>query len=264
MFGSVCVFFSLGWATYLLANQAVGTEDTGAAVAHWVRTLALAGIVVVDLAAIGAYIFCTHPRDFGLTARPQDNFVNSLGMGMVKTSDGYWVGKSEVRQAEFQDLMGYNPSFSKDPNKPVEMISADEALTFCEKLTELDRARGTLPKGFVYTLPTETMWRKYVADARIEDAILSRGTIRAAPEDVGTLPPNRLGLHDVRGNVAEYCLDWYDVARKYRVIRGGSYRNRNPEYWSIDNRAGAAGDRSSDIGFRVVLVPTRASPGGNH
>ena len=155
--------------------------------------------------------------------------------------------------------MGYNPSRFKDPERPVETVSFDEALSFCQKLTEIEQAAGTLPTGFHYALPTTEMWRRFVANARLEDAVTGRRMIRRSTEKVGTLGANRLGLYDVRGNVWEYCSDWYDAQRKWHAIRGGAFNSRNPKEWSIDWRGGTVGPRSADTGFRAVLAREQTS-----
>ena len=89
----------------------------------------------------------------------------------VTLTRGFWLGKYEVTQREYQRIMGENPScFSaqgegaKDlagpdtARLPVEQVSWEDAIEFCEKLTQQERKAGRLPAGWIYTLPTEAQW----------------------------------------------------------------------------------------------------------
>jgi formylglycine-generating enzyme required for sulfatase activity len=162
----------------------------------------------------------------------------------VRISRGYWLGKCEVMQAEYEALMGKNPSRFRGARHPVETVSWHDAVAFCVKLTEREQKAGRLPEGYEYRLPTEAEW-EYAArggadskgythsgsnsvdevawcyvnsgDRRLDDAEadykkrqsnLSSNNCRAHP--VGQKKPNELGLYDLSGNVWEWCLDWYD------------------------------------------------------
>ena len=78
----------------------------------------------------------------------------------VTLSRGFWLGRTEVTQAQYEALTGNNPSRFKDagPDAPVEHVSWLDAMAFCEKLTARERAAGRLPEGWRYTLPTEAQW----------------------------------------------------------------------------------------------------------
>ena len=74
------------------------------------------------------------------------------------------------------------------------------------------------------------------------------------PMPVGSRRPNRFGLHDVRGNVWEWCIDWWDHKKNERVLRGGSWDLVHPEDLAPAYRpVSAAVGRSGNLGFRVVL-----------
>ena len=119
----------------------------------------------------------------------------------------------------------------------------------------------TLPKGYVYTLPTARQWREFVADAREKTSVFPMHGSAGYPglRKVGGSSRNRLGLFDVRGNVNEYCIESHNKADAQRyAIRGGSFHSldkstRRLNYCSswqpIDKES-----RGIDIGFRVVLV----------
>jgi formylglycine-generating enzyme required for sulfatase activity len=76
----------------------------------------------------------------------------------VRITRGYWLGKYEVTQAEYEAVMGSNPSHFKGQRNPVETVSWNDAVAFCGKLTERERGAGRLPAGYEYRLPTEAEW----------------------------------------------------------------------------------------------------------
>ena len=159
------------------------------------------------------------------------------------TLSPFWLAKTEVTQAQWEAVMGSNPSYFKGGQLPVENVSWDDAMEFCRKLTERERQAGRLPTGTIYTLQTEAQW-EYACRAGTTgdyagglDAMAwysknSGVTTRA----VGTMRANAWGLHDMHGNVWEWCLDWYGPysggrvtdpkgapSGTIRVYRGGSW-----------------------------------------
>lgn len=183
---------------------------------------------------------------------PGDVFTNSAGMLMIKTGS-YWVGKYEVKQKEFQKVTGANPSSFGGDERPVDSVSWNDAVDFCQKLTEKDVKDKKLPDGYYYTLPTEDEWDTYTADASLDDAVTSQN---AAPRDgtaaVGSLGPNSLGLYDTRGNVMEFCLA--DGDKPYRVLRGGSWSDRIEINLRKEFRFYCTpDDRKNTYGFRCLL-----------
>ncbi len=197
---------------------------------------------------------------------------------------GFWMGRHEVTQGEYQAVLATNPSNSPgDPRRPVERVNWYEALEYCATLTARERARGGLPLGYAFRLPTEAEW-EYACRAGSTTAFCfgqdTTGTVLpdfawftrnsdAASHPVETRKPNAWGLCDMHGNVWEWCLDRWDgtlpggsitnVARRaagpLRTARGGS--------WLYDSRACRSANRDdydpsnrcSDLGFRVVLAP---------
>lgn len=100
-------------------------------------------------------------------------FTNHAGMVLVKLSDSQWIGAYEVRQAEYQEVAGSNPSAFPGASHPVESVSWTEAMAFCARLTEAEKTEKMLPEGFAYTLPTQAQWEGFAASAELKDAVTS-------------------------------------------------------------------------------------------
>jgi formylglycine-generating enzyme required for sulfatase activity len=155
----------------------------------------------------------------------------------VKIAAGFWAGAYEVTQAQYQAVMGENPSAfgQNDPqqgNYPVERVSWTKAVEFTQRLTEREAAAKRLPSGYEFRLPTEAEW-EYLARASTttpfsfgDHATVSNGNFKGSyppasgsevtsanvvngTKPVGSYAPNAWGLYDVHGNVAEWVLDPY-------------------------------------------------------
>ena len=180
-------------------------------------------------------------------------FTNSSGMIMVKISDKLWASKYEVTQEEYQKVAGANPSQSPGNSNPVDSVSWNDALGFCNQLTEAERKEEMLPEGMAYSLPTQSQWESFAAGVDLKDAVTGSGAQRSGSSPVGSLGPNSSGMHDVRGNVWEWCLDPQD--KPFRVARGGAWDtfievNLRPEFRWYSN---GPDDTKNSIGFRCVL-----------
>lgn len=205
---------------------------------------------------------------------------------LVHITKDYWLGKYEVTQEQWMALMGDNPShFKREGKYPVESVSWNDAMDFCNKLTEIERGAGRLPEGYVYTLPTEAQWefaarcrgkygdRLYSGGSKIDILGWYNGNSGKVSHPVGGKRPNELGLHDMTGNVWEWCLDRSHIGSitntyiddisdpcctmgSYRIFRGGSWSNGA---WScrVAFRISREPRRViiNDIGFRVALAP---------
>ena len=184
------------------------------------------------------------------------DFVAACGLPMVWIpSGGFWAAKYAMPQNEFEKVARYNPSFFRKPNRPVENISWDNANAFCDKLTDFEKAAGTLPPGYHYSLPTESQWSALSADADIDQAATSRVTSLSSTQDVGYSEPNKYGIYDTLGNVWEWCLDTVDDQGDHS-LRGGSWLSSTDNFPSPDTRVVAVPKNTDRFtGFRVVLVP---------
>ena len=162
----------------------------------------------------------------------------------VVLTQGFWLSQYEVTQAEWTAVMGSNPSTYATSGllAPVENISWLEAVEFCRRLTDRERARGTLPPGWEYALPSEAQW-EYACRAGTTTAysfgddpallhlhgnyndISANFTDNDTQHDDGvkyTAPvgsyntsqtkPNAWGFFDMHGNVLEWCTDALDPA----------------------------------------------------
>lgn len=193
----------------------------------------------------------------------------------VTLSRGFWLGKTEITQAQYEAVMGTNPSTFKGlgGNAPVERVSWIDAMAFCRKLNAREQAAGRLPEGYAYTLPTEAQW-EYAYRAGTTSAYPSEpdatswysGNSGATTHTVATRQPNPWGFHDLSGNVLEWCLDWYGnysggavtdpsgpERGHYRMARGGSWRTDAHLGRSAARAGGSEGRLDYTIGFRLAL-----------
>jgi formylglycine-generating enzyme required for sulfatase activity len=202
----------------------------------------------------------------------------------VTLSQCFWMGATEVTQAQYQSLMGTNPSNFPGANNPVEKVSWNDAQAYCAALTTQQAALGNVPAGYHYRLPTEAEWEyacragtttefntgealfcndaKFYYSYHSNSFCNSNGTV-----PVGSYAPNAWGLYDMHGNVWEWCLDSYAsytagaVTDPFvtggigRFIRGGSWDNTSVVCRSAFRYPGNPDDAGYDIGFRVVLAP---------
>jgi len=173
----------------------------------------------------------------------QGETTNSIGMALVPLPSGLRVGKYEVTQAEYQQVMGSNPSNTVGERQPVEKVTWNDAREFCRRLTE--RERATLPAGAAYTLPTEKQWEEFLGGQKFDE--LSAVRDRTKPSTIGTSgPANKFGLFDVLGNVWEWTLD--GATGEEKLLKGGAYNSSNLVRTMLPDKA------SVSCGFRCVLV----------
>jgi len=177
--------------------------------------------------------------------------TNTVGTWLIKISPTLWVGKYEVTQKEYQKLTHMNPSAFRGDDHPVDSVTWNDAMTFCQKLTAKEKAQ--LPTGFSYSLPTEKQWEMLAGNTDIKSAVMKYNGNCSSTARVGSLAPNSLGLYDVRGNVMEWCLDAHDPS--YHVLRGGAWdisvepSTRLEFHNYVQNPA----EKKNDYGFRIVL-----------
>jgi len=157
--------------------------------------------------------------------------------------DGFWMGKYEITQGQWEKIMGSNPSyFNKGDNYPVEQVSWNDANEFIGKLNSLNNGQ------FKFRLPTEAEWEyacrsggkpeKYAGGNDVDRVAWYDSNSGSSTHPVGIKASNGLGIYDMSGNVWEWCEDIYseDAYSKHqrnnpiytnggwgRVFRGGSW-----------------------------------------
>jgi formylglycine-generating enzyme required for sulfatase activity len=213
------------------------------------------------------------PGSFQMGAEDGDKDENPVHQ--VTITKGYWIGKYEVTQKEYQSVMGTNPSEFQNSKKPVEMVSWNDAVRFCKELTACERAAGRLPANCEYRLPTEAEWEfaarggtksrgyKYCGSDSLDSAAWFDKNF--GTNKVGNKSGNELGIHDMSGNVWEWCSDWYGKysgtsetdstgasSGSCRVIRGGGWSN-STRYCRYTNRFKFRKSyRYNTLGFRII------------
>jgi formylglycine-generating enzyme required for sulfatase activity len=213
--------------------------------------------------------------------------ANEKPVHAVTISYPFWMGEHEVTQAEYQAVIGSNPSSFFGPNRPVETVSWNSAVAYCAALTVAETLAGNVPVGYEYRLPTEAEWEYacragtttefnvgaelLCSDARFSGTYHPTLTLTSCgnPDDtvdVGNYAPNAWGLYDMHGNVWEWCLDSFASYSATPVtdpfITGGPDRVVRGGGWSASSnicrsaiRVNINSGSNGDVGFRVVLAP---------
>ena len=251
-------------------------------------------------------------------SNPNENitrYVGSETKQQVLLSSGFFIGKYEVTQEQFEAVMGRNPSGFTGSNLPVECVSWFDAVEFCNKLSELNGRVSVYtitdieryPSGSItaatvkanwsangYRLPTEAEWEyacragtttafnwdsyyinntqaNYKTDYNYSSHEPNHNTTDIASlgktTAVGSYAANAWGLHDMHGNVWEWCWDWTleyprgpianpkadNGHNDYHIIRGGAYNHPAENLRSGGRCFDYPYRRSTSIGFRVVI-----------
>ncbi len=207
----------------------------------------------------------------------QEVTVPSFFMGKFEITQEQWKAIASLPKIK-QDLE-LDPSSFQGDNRPVENVSWDDAVEFCQRLSELTKRKLTKRK---YRLPTEAEWEyacragtntKYYFGETITEN-LANSNFGSETTIVGKFPPNAFGLYDMHGNAWEWCQDnWHndyidapndgsswdfgDSTKK--VVRGGSWRGNPINSRSASRDDYNRDDRGYNVGFRVVCVAPRAT-----
>lgn len=245
-----------------------------------------ARVADVIVNSIGIKLEYIEPGEF-LMGSPDSNKehrYNESPQHMVRLTNAFYMGVTEVTQAQWIKVMDSSPLFGKERVRmgdryPATYVSWNDAVEFCKKLSQKE--------GSKYRLPTEAEW-EYACRAgtktqfsfgndenRLGDyAWFDKNTSGAGedyPHTVAQKKPNQWGLYDMHGNVEEWCGDWIDFywdsptvdpkgppTGRTRVLRGGAWYG-NPEHCRSASRRGLEPDARNKyreigyIGFRIVL-----------
>jgi formylglycine-generating enzyme len=209
----------------------------------------------------------------------------------VTLTKGFWMAKFETTQGQWKQVMGKLPApptaeLPEDDDLPVGNVNFSDVEQFCQKLTELGRKSGELPRDWEFRLPTEAQW-EYACRAGTTNATAfgdklssTQANFKGKPYNgaepgpslgraakVGSYPANGWGLHDMHGNTFEWCRDWYHpklpggvdpdlylAAATSRVRRGGCWADEGWPCRSAFRLRFEPERRYDHIGFRVVIV----------
>ncbi|MEG4026949.1 MULTISPECIES: bifunctional serine/threonine-protein kinase/formylglycine-generating enzyme family protein [unclassified Microcoleus] len=211
---------------------------------------------------------------------------NNEGPQRTVNISPFFMGKYPITQEQWEIVMGNNPSDLKGLKRPVEQVSWNNALEFCQKISQ--------KTGKVYRLPSEAEWEYacragtttpfYFGDTITPNlvnyngnypyGVVPKGLYREKTTDVGRFPPNAFGLYDMHGTVWEWCSDrwhgnyngaptdgssWETGTDNNRVLRSGSW-NCNAFYCRSAYRGRhSAVHRSKHLGFRVAVASVSSS-----
>jgi formylglycine-generating enzyme required for sulfatase activity len=263
----------------------------------------LLGCVAVLVASLGAGLRAEDNRmvaDLRLKliwVNPGEFDMGTLGSGVtderpithVILTRGFWLGQTEVTQAQWKALMGENPSQQDGDSRPVDTVDWDDAMKFCAKLTERERAAGRLTNDLAFTLPTEAQWEyacragrtaydvglvKRVAIDYTEINAMSwnRENSEGKTHPVGRKKSNAWGFFDMQGNATEWCLSSFEhdyagdtvtdpvfVTKDttLRFHRGGSFDDKPPGCTSTVRSWRFNYSKNAGSGFRVALCRVR-------
>jgi formylglycine-generating enzyme required for sulfatase activity len=223
-------------------------------------TVQLNAQVAIDLCAIapGAFLMGS---------------VKEVPVHEVTLTRAFHMGRFPVTQEQWEAVMGANPSAFVGPDRPVEQVSADDCEEFIRRLD----ATGKGP----FRLPTEAEW-EYACragssgkfcfgddESQLGDYAWTSANSGGQTQPVGRKKPNAWGLHDMHGNVWEWCQDWWDDYRPgpatdpkgprsgfmgARVFRGGCWRG-GADFAASAHRGGRGPRyRASILGLRLVCL----------
>ena len=197
------------------------------------------------------------------------------------TVQPFYLGKYPITQEQYQAVMGNNPAYFKGAKRPVEQVTWNDAVEFCQKLSQ--------KTGKTYRLPSEAEWEYacragtstpfYFGDTITPDLVNYNGNYpygsaqsglnHERTTDVGSFPPNSFGLYDMHGNIWEWCSDkwhgnyngapsngssWETGTDNNRVLRGRSWGYNAVNCRSALRREDSAKFRWKDTGFRVAVA----------
>lgn len=190
----------------------------------------------------------------------------------VKLTSGFWLAKTETTQDQWEEIAGQNPSHFKGENLPVEKVSWKDVQKWLEEIN----LKYPLPEGWAWDLPTEAQW-EFACRAgksggyegwKLDEVGWYDVNSGNQSHPVGEKRANDWGLHDMHGNVWEWCRDWFEdyppggavdptgpAKGIARIHRGGGWSNAAHHCRAAYRASDTPGTRLKNLGFRVAIVP---------
>lgn len=273
--------------------------------------------IILDLARWGVETWSIGLREHALSEKvssqgkakqgdgdepPETEITNSVGIRLRQVPSGtlvfgqsgdrsktsiskwFYLGIHQVTQQEFKRVTGRNPSHFKSQKRPVESLTWEQAVKFCEELTNLPAEKFA---GRSYRLPTEVEW-EYACragsskafcfgqeESLLPDYAWFAGNSNRETHPVEQKKPNQWGFYDMHGNVREWCQDWFldysidhdgskmipsepspkiDRSEGLRVVRGGGWGDEAVQCRSAVRDGLMPSIRYDHIGFRVAMT----------
>jgi len=199
------------------------TEEAGNVVQHGEKkTFTLPGGATMEMIYVGPGSFIMGSPAYELGRHRSDEMQRRATL-----ANGFWLGKYEVTQRQWESVMGYNPSRFKGDNRPVENVTWEECQKFIQRVNSRFNCGARLP--------TEAEWEyacraestgAYAGTGSLDDMGWYSGNSGGVTHDVGLKGANGWGFCDMHGNVYEYCENKYNAFGDYRMLRGGSWNSK--------------------------------------
>ena len=235
-------------------------------------TIALGGGVTMEFILI-------KPGSFTMGSDENTGDGDESPQHKVTITRPFYLGKFEVTQAQWTVVMGDDPSEFRGMQRPVDTVSWNDCQRFLAKLSEKTGRKFALPTEaqweFACRAGTATTWSFGDRDTSATDYAWLIGNSGGTTHPVGEKKPNAWGLHDMHGNVWEWCADFYakhayaagdavdphgPPASEGHILRGGAWGEHPNNARSAGRNAMGPDDRHNGTGFRCMLLVDEPAP----
>ena len=240
-----------------------------------IATLSI-GLVNIKCSIFSVYF------NFGCRPEPRSDSVKGLPqtgkdwatrhghIDMVWIENGFWIGKFEITNAQYREIVEMNTAdgtIRKEGNLPKTMVSWNEAIKFCERLTTLEFGESNAPKPFEFSLPTEKQWKEaydivndsFFIEKGISPENANYGFMKEGPVEVGSHSEfqNRYSIWDLHGNVSEWVSDDCSVGGigiVSKKIKGGNWKSGAKQCSVNESGCMPVGSKNETTGFRIMMM----------